>query len=190
MAAMRSRPAAVGAVAAILVLAGIAVTWQWARADEEVGAKAKAAMSEKVTKAIGAKVVKAFPGAKVVKVDPEPKMLVFYEVELTQDGKEMEVEAFVNGEILSVESEISQAALPKVVADAAAAAANGAKITEVERKEVRATISVVRLKKPRTVYEVEFEKDGKEVEVQIDASGKVLRTRAEEADDDDEDDDD
>ncbi|MHC4717976.1 MAG: hypothetical protein ACYS5V_13460 [Planctomycetota bacterium] len=180
------RAAAAWGIVAIVLLTALAGTWQWASAGQ--GDKHK----PKLTKAAAASIRKAFPEAKIVEIEAEPKVLVIYEVEMTQDGKELEAEVFVNGEILTVEKEISESALPKAVAAALAKLAKGAKIKEVEQKEIRAIISVTRFPKPKTVYEAEFVKAGKTVEVELDALGKVLKTELEDDDheDDDADDDD
>jgi len=67
--------------------------------------------------------------------------------------------------------------LPKAVADAAAAAQSGGKITEADKESENGSV----------VYSVNVTNNGKKFEVKIDASGKVISNKV---DDDDEEDDD
>ena len=83
-----------------------------------------------------------------------------------------------------MEQPASREELPAAVRAALTKEAGEARVKELERKEIRAILTVQRLPTPQTVYEAEFEKDGKEIEILIDATGKVLSRKAE-ADDDD-----
>ena len=135
-----------------------------------------------------------FPQAAVGEMEKETEGgVVVYEVELVQDGKEIEVTVTSGGVIMEVEREIAQAELPPAVAAAIAKAAGGAKIEEIEREEIRAVVrdgKVVKLDKPKIVYEAEFRKAGREVEVEVAADGTILKTESEDDDDNDDDDDD
>lgn len=167
-------------IVAVIVLAVLAVaSWQVVTAGD-----ANPKGGEKLSKAARAGIKKAFPKAEILKVEREPQMVVIYEVELRQGDKRMQAEVFVNGEILSVEWKIAREALPKAVAESLAKVAGDAEIKELEKKEIRATISISRFPKPRNIYEAEFVKDGKMVEVQINEAGKVIAIEEEDDDED------
>ena len=138
------------------------------------------ALSKKATKAIK----KAFPQAKIVQVEPERKSVVLYEVELTRDGGEVEVLVTSDGQIVAAESEIGKDDLPAAVAAAVAKHAGDAEIKEIEKAEIRAALQFVALETPQVVYEVEFLRDGREVELKIDADGKILGKEVEDEEDD------
>jgi uncharacterized membrane protein YkoI len=125
----------------------------------------------------------AFPQARIVEVEQEKEDgVTVYEVELRQDGKEVEITVSPDGVIVEVETQIPEAELPKAVAQTIAKVAGGAKVEEIEREETRAVVrdgKVVKLDEPRITYEAEFRKDGRETEVEIAADGSVLKTEAE-----------
>jgi len=102
-----------------------------------------------------------------------------YEVELTCEGKEVEVEVSPDGMIVEIEAEVTMADLPKPVADAIAKAAGGAKVHEIERTKTFAVGrdgKLVPLSEPKVVYEAEFMKGCKEVEIEVAADGTILKT--------------
>lgn len=136
----------------------------------------------------------AFPQARMVEFEQDSEGgLAAYEVELDQDGKEVEVTVSRDGVILEVETEIARSELPKAVADALAKAAGDAKVEEIVREETRAVVrdgKVVKLDEPTITYEAELRKDGQETEVEFAADGTVLETDDEDEDKDDDGDDD
>jgi uncharacterized membrane protein YkoI len=144
--------------------------------------------------AVAAAIKAAFPGAEVQEAEVESENGVkLIEVELEQDGQEMEVLVTVDGVIIEVEKEIELSALPKPVAATAAKIAGKNKIEEAERVEVRATFKEgkpVKLDKPKIVYEIEIVKDDMEKEIIIAPDGKVVSQEDWEKDDDDDDGDD
>ena len=133
----------------------------------------------------------AFPNATIGEVEAEKEDgLDLLEVELTLDGKEIEVTVSPDGVIVEVETEVAMKDLPKAVADAIAKAAAGAKVEEIEREETRAVVrdgKLVKLDQPKITYEAEFLKDGKEVEVEVAADGTILSTETEDEGEDDDD---
>ena len=134
----------------------------------------------------------AFPQGKILEVEQDSEGgLAVYEVELDQDGKEVEVTVSPDGVILEVETEIPRAELPKAVADALAKAAEGAEVEEIVREETRAVVrdgKVVKLDEPKITYESELRKDGRETEIEFAADGTVLETDDEDDDGDDDED--
>jgi uncharacterized membrane protein YkoI len=139
----------------------------------------------------------AFAGATIgeVKLEDEDGVKL-YEVELKVKDAEIEVSVSADGIIAEVETEITVEALPKVVADALAKAAEGGKIEEVTKEEQRAAVKdgkLVKLDTPTIKYCAEVVKGDKKMKVEIAADGKVLegeKKDADDADDDDDDDDD
>ena len=136
----------------------------------------------------------AFAGATIgeVKLEDEDGVKL-YEVELKVKDAEIEVSVSADGIIAEVETEITVEALPKVVADALAKAAEGGKIEEVTKEEQRAAVKdgkLVKLDTPTIKYCAEVVKGDKKMKVEIAADGKVLEGEKKDADDDDDDDDD
>ena len=125
----------------------------------------------------------AFPQASIVEVEQENEDgVTLYEVELRQDGKEVEISVSADGVIVEVETQIAEAELPKAVARTIAKVAGDAKVEEIQREETRAVVrdgKLVKLDEPRITYEAEFRKDGRETEVEIAGDGTVLKTETE-----------
>lgn len=174
--------------AKIIALAGLAVlvlaAWHVA------AAKAKKENKPVLPPAAAAAVKKAFPKATIDEVEREREGVVLYEVELKQNGKEVEVEVSPGGQIVEVGRKVAKGDLPKAVAKTLAKLAGDAKIKEIEKEEIHAVVKLVRLKKPQVVYEAEFVRNGKEVEVRIAPDGRLLGKEVEDEEDDDDDGDD
>jgi len=151
--------------------------------------KQKATKVVTLTPAAAAAVDKILPGAETRHVRLETEGVRVYEVTLVKDGADVEVEVAPDGTVMEVEKAVGQADLPAAVAAALAQVAGGAEIKELERTEIHAELKVVKLDKPAIVFEAEFAKDGKTVEVTIDENGKVVSQEADDDDDEDEDDD-
>jgi uncharacterized membrane protein YkoI len=120
---------------------------------------------------------KAFAAAQDVEWEVEDGT---YEVEFELAGQEKTATYSATGELLEVETEMKPSALPAAVL--AAAKAGGYKVKKAEMIEAKGT----------TFYELEALKGGKEMELLLDAKGKMLQLPVVEQDydDDDEDDDD
>jgi len=122
----------------------------------------------------------AFPGATIgeVKLEDEDGVKL-YEAKLTVKDAEIEVSVSADGVISEVETEITVEALPKVVADALAKAAEGGKIEEVTKEEQRAAVKdgkLVKLDTPTIKYCAEIVSGDTTTVVEIAADGKVLKT--------------
>ena len=165
-------------IAIVLMVLGVMVLATWQTAHAARGRQP--ALSKKAAAAIE----KAFPKAKIVQVEPERKGVVVYEVELIRDGKEVEILVTSDGQIVATENEIGKDDLPAAVAATVAKHAGDAEIKEIEKEEIRATLQFVALDKPQVVYEVEFLRDGREVELKIDGDGKILSREVEDEEDD------
>jgi uncharacterized membrane protein YkoI len=93
-----------------------------------------------------------------------------YEFEIEKASRKFEVAIAPDGKYLGQEEDVALSATPGAVSKAFADAANGGKVSNVE-KAVDAAGKVT--------YEADIEKDGKKSEVEVDADGKVLKTESE-----------
>jgi len=135
-------------------------------------------------------VKKAFPEAAIREVERERWSVTVYEVEFKQNGREMEAVVTPDGKIVAVQTEVSKKDVPPAVLAGIKKIVGDGRVHEVERMEIRGVLQPVRLAKPRVVYQVEFVRNGREVEVALDAQGKVVRREIEDDDDRDDDHDD
>ncbi len=174
----------------IAVLVGLMLalaTWQLATAKANKDKKGK---KTNLPAAATTAIKKVFPRATVNEVQREEEGLVLYEVELELDGEEIEVEVTPDGQIVKIEKRMTRGNLPKAVKRTLARLAGNAEIKDIERAECYAVVKLVKLDKPKIVYEVEFIQDGKEVEIKISEDGKFLGKEIEDKSDNDNDDDD
>lgn len=128
--------------------------------------------------AVSTAIAKAYPKAEIDEtVAHIKKGVTTYEAELeTSDGSEIELTLDASGKILTVEQEIEPEKLPAAVSASVAKAYPGAEIEDAE----------IITENGETTYEVEVStKGGKEMDITLDASGKVLKSEAEEGDDED-----
>ncbi len=146
--------------------------------------------SVKLPPAARTAIQKAFPGARIHHVEKEKKAITLYEAKLVKGDAKMEVEVSADGTIVEVEQHVTKDELPAPVAAALAKVAGDAQIKEIEREEIHAVLKLVKLKKPAIVFEAEFLKDGKTIEVKINSDGKILSRKIENDDEDDDENDD
>lgn len=141
-------------------------------------------------------VLKEFPGAKITEVEREREGGVnCYEVELKWKGREIEVEVAADGSIGEIEEELRLGDLPDKIAAKVKELVGDGTIKEIERAEVRGVPRNGTFQpraKPKTIYEVEYVKDGREHEAEllVDGDGILVATHDDEDDDDDDDGDD
>ena len=147
---------------------GLLVVAPGAQADEEE------IPLKDVPRAVIDAVKAKFPDAKMKKaVKEEEDGRTVYELSFTHEDKDYEIEAKADGTIVAVEKQIAVSDLPEAVVKGVKAKYPDAKIEEA--KEVTAGLKVT--------YEVEIETaKKKELEITLDASGRILKT--EEEDDD------
>jgi uncharacterized membrane protein YkoI len=132
-------------------------------------------------------ITEKYPGAKIESVEREDEGPVILEVKLAlADGVALEVMFATDGTLMEVENEIAPVALPDAVL---AALPQNAKIKEAEQKIIHAVLKPVKLDDPQTVYEVEVEINGKEVEIEVAADGTIISRKVEDDDEGDDDDD-
>jgi len=92
-----------------------------------------------------------------------------------------EIEVAEDGTVMDIATIVEMKDIPKAAADALQKAAAGAKITQLEKSEVRAEIKkegatgkVVKLASPKYVYEAELLKGNQKGEIQVAPDGKVV----------------
>jgi len=115
-----------------------------------------------------------YPNAEIEEAKMEKEGLKVYEVQLEQNGQEVEVMLAPDGTLIEVETEMPAQALPEAVAKAIAEAAEGATIKEVSREVTYAVVKLIKLAQPQTSYEVELSKQGAECEIEVAADGTIL----------------
>ena len=138
----------------------------------QANASEKELKKDQVPKAVISAFEKAFPNAKELEFEEELfEGKIAYEVEYKKDGKDYEFLYSADGTLLQKEEEIDVKTLPDPVVQAILKAHPKAKIKEAEK-----------LMKPDgtvTGYEVEIKVAGKEIELELDVSGNILKTENE-----------
>jgi len=118
---------------------------------------------------------KAYPNAKELKYEQEVvEGKKAYEIEFNHQGKEIEAVYGADGTLIETEEEIKISELPGSVSGAVKTAHPKGTIKEAEKiLEPDGTVSG---------YEVEVKEGKKEFELELDASGTILKTEAEDKD--------
>lgn len=122
--------------------------------------------------AVKAAIKALYPAGEIEEAEMEKEGLKLYEVEVEVNGVEVEITADAEGTIAEVTTEEKVESLPAAVAQTVAA--QGGKAIEAEKEVTHAQIKLVKLDAPVTTYEVKIEKDGKMIEIEIAADGKIL----------------
>ncbi|MDO8333669.1 MAG: PepSY-like domain-containing protein [Nitrosomonas sp.] len=134
-------------------------------ASEEVG-------KHQVPKTVLEAFDKAYPNAKEVEFEKEMiEGKAVYEVEYKENGKEYEILYDSDGAILQKEETIDVKSLPEGVVQAIFQAHPKATIEEAKK--------VMKHDGTVTGYEVEIKTEGKELELELDTYGKILKTEQE-----------
>lgn len=143
--------------------------------------------------AVVAAVQAMFPGAAIDESKQEEEDgVMLYEVEIEQNGQELELTITPEGTVVEQEQEITVQELPEAAQQAVA----GAEIEEVSKEINYYRIKdkqIEKLAAPEVCYEATIEKDGKTTEIKFAADGTVVKEEAgddEDADDKDDDKDD
>ena len=90
---------------------------------------------------------------------------VYYEAEMTVNGRSRDVLIDSNGAIVEVEEEVDLASLPSAVQEHLQAKSGGGKITKVESITKHGKL---------VAYEAAIDKNGKKTEIQVGPDGKSL----------------
>lgn len=138
----------------------------------QANAGEKELSKHQVPKAVLEAFEKAYPNAKGVEFEKEMfEGKAAYEVEYKENGKEYEVMYSAEGSLVQKEEEIDAKTLPEPVSQAVTKAHFKGKIKEAEK--------VMTPDGTITGYEVEINSEGKELELELDTSGKILKTERE-----------
>jgi len=157
-----------------VALVGVALVASAVYAKEE--AKAKVELPEAVAAAVRA----ACPGAEIDKVDVEKEAgITLYDIEFKPGQGEIEVAE--DGTIIDVTTIVQMKDVPEAAAKAIQKAAEGATIKQLEKAEVRAEIQkegekgkIVKLDKPKYVFEAELVKGDQEGEIAVAPDGTIV----------------
>jgi uncharacterized membrane protein YkoI len=151
------------------VIAAMAASWV---VFGQANAEEKALHKSQVPKAVLEAFEKAYPNMKDVEFEKEMfNGQAAYELEYKTNNEEHEVLYSADGTLLQKEEEIEGETLPAAVKDAIRKAYPKAEIKEVEK-----------IMKPDNAlmgYEVEIVTAGKEIELELDTQGKILKTEKE-----------
>ena len=120
------------------------------------------------------------PGAVIGKLEVEKEAGInLYDIEFKAGRGEIEVAE--DGSVMDIATIVALKDIPKPASDAILKAAAGAKITQLEKSEVRAEIrkegdkgTTVKLTPPHYVYEAELVQGEKRGEVQVAPDGKIV----------------
>ena len=135
----------------------------------QANAGEKELSKHQVPKAVLEAFEKAYPNAKEVEFEQEMfEGKAAYEVEYKENGREYEILYGPDGVILQKEETIDVKTLPEPVVQAISKAHPKATIKEAEK--------VMKPDGTVTGYEVELKTEGKELELELDTRGHILRT--------------
>ena len=136
----------------------------------QANADEKELSKNQVPKAVIAAFEKAFPKAKDVEFEQEMfQGKAAYEVEYKKNGKELEFSYGADGTLLQKEEEIDVKALPTPVVQAIMKAHPKATIEEAEK--------VMKPDGTVTGYEADIKVAGKEIELELDVRGNILKAK-------------
>lgn len=138
----------------------------------QANAGEKELKKSQVPKEVIAAFEKDYPNAKGLEFEEEMfEGKVAYEVEYKENGKEYEFLYSADGVLLQKEEEIDVQTLPEPVVQAIRKAHLKAEIEQAEK--------VMKPDGAVTGYEVEIKSAGKELELELDVSGNILKTENE-----------
>lgn len=145
------------------ILTTFLITFGQAHASEKELSK------QQVPKAVLEAFEKAYPNAKDIEFEKETiEGKAVYEVEFKENDKEYEILYDSSGVILQIEETLDVKALPESIVQAISKSYPKATIEEAEK--------VMKPDGTVTVYEVEIKTEGKKLELELDANGKILKT--------------
>jgi len=160
---------AVGIIVLLIVLAGAA-----AHAGKD--------KCTRLPDAVKAVINAEYPGAEIEESQVEKEGIKVYEVELEQEGQDVELTISADGKIIEKETEIPLSEVPAGVKAAIEGACEGGEIEEVTKEVTYWVVTLKKLETPKTTYEAEVVKDGKEIEIEVAADGTVLEQEDEDED--------
>ena len=141
---------------------------------------------DKVMAAVNSK----FPQADIEEVEMDVEGISCYEIEVEKGDVEFTLTVTPDGTIIEQEQEIDIKDLPEAIRNYIKTALSGAEIEEAKKETEYYEIILKKLDKPKISYEIEMEKDGKEMEIEFSPDGTILEQEQIRDDDDDDHDDD
>lgn len=137
----------------------------------ETIAQEKAITHDQIPKAVMDALHARFPKASIDKCTREREFFtVVYDIEFNQEGRKFEADIKENGTYINYEKAIEAIALPKVVSDAIAR-----KYPNSVMKEIMEETEIKGKTEKLSAYEVVLKtSDGREAEVRVSPSGKIL----------------
>ena len=130
-----------------------------------------------------------FPQAEIEEVEMDVEGISCYEIEVEKGDVEFTLTVTPDGTIIEQEQEIDIKDLPEAIRNYIKTALSGAEIEEAKKETEYYEIILKKLDKPKISYEIEMEKDGKEMEIEFSPDGTILEQEQIRDDDDDDDDD-
>ncbi len=141
-----------------------------------VGWAGKDALS--LPEAVQAALHQLLPGADIDEVGLEDEWPQLYEVRLVKGDVVKDVVVAKEGQVIEVETDLDEGALPETVRAAVTGMIPGAEIKKTEQKTVYAEIRIVVLAQPKILYEAEVLSNGHLLEVTVLSDGTVISTKA------------
>lgn len=152
-----------------IIVAAVICTISYAEKCEK-----KCSLPEAVAAALKA----LMPDAIIESSDKEEETVYMYEAKLKEGQKEYDIKLAEDGTLVEVESIETLDSVPAAVAETIKS--QNAEIKKIEKAIEHAQIKVVKLENPVTIYEAKIVKDGKEVEIKMNADGKIMKQETEE----------
>ena len=135
----------------------------------QANADEKEVSKQQVPKTVLEAFEKAYPNAKEIEFEKEIiDGKAVYEVEFKENDREYEVLYDSDGVIVQIEETLDAKALPESIVQAISKAYPKATIEDAE-KVMKPDGTVI-------AYEVEIKSEGKKLELELDANGKILKT--------------
>jgi len=132
--------------------------------------------------AIEAAVKALFPNGTISESKQEEEEIKAYKVEVKDGNSETDVKVAEDGTVIEVESEATIDTVPAAVA--AVIKAQNAEVKEVSKEVKYAKVQVIKLDTPVTTYSADITKDGKKIEIEIAADGKIIEQETKKCDKD------
>ena len=162
-------------VAAMVLTLTVSTGWA-VQGGKKEGKQAKVELPPAVAKAVNDN----RPNTQIETLEVETESgITLYDIEFKSGQGEIEVAQ--DGTVLDIATIVEMKDIPKAAADVIQKAAEGARIKELEKSEIRAEIKkegekgkVVKLANPKYVYEAELLKGDKTGEIEVTADGKVI----------------
>ena len=133
--------------------------------------------------AVTAAIQSLYPQAEIQEVEKDQEGIMLYEIEVQQNGMELELSIAPDGIVVEEEQEIAVEDLPQAIQDAIA----GKDVEEAVKEVTYYVVTLTKLDTPETSYEVELKQNGRKSEIEFAPDGTVLKQEMNDDDDDDDD---